>query len=41
VTRLTRSKWFLPAFCGLLGSAFLLTQWIGGIHARGSLRSRS
>ena len=37
MTRLTRSKWFLPAFCGLLGGAFLLAQWIGGNPRQGVL----
>jgi hypothetical protein len=28
--RLTRSRWFLPAFCVVLGCAFLAAQWWGG-----------
>lgn len=30
MTRLTRSKWFLPAFCVALGGVFLAAQWAGG-----------
>ena len=28
--RMTKTKWFLPAFCVLLGFAVLAAQWIGG-----------
>jgi hypothetical protein len=28
--RVTRSKWFLPAFCLVLGFAVFVAQWIGG-----------
>lgn len=35
MTRLTRSKWFLPAFCVLLGGAFLVAQWLGGNPRQG------
>ena len=36
MTKVTRTKWFLPAFCVFLGAAVLLAQWIGG-DARGGL----
>jgi hypothetical protein len=28
--KMTRTKWFLPAFCVALGAAVLTAQWIGG-----------
>lgn len=28
--KMTRTKWFLPAFCVALGGAVLVAQWIGG-----------
>jgi hypothetical protein len=28
--RMTKTKWFLPAFCVALGAAVLAAQWIGG-----------
>jgi len=28
--RVTRSKWFLPAFAGVLGVVVFVAQWIGG-----------
>jgi hypothetical protein len=28
--QLTRSKWFLPSFCAVLGAVFLAAQWAGG-----------
>ena len=28
--RMSQTKWFLPAFCVLLGIAVLTAQWIGG-----------
>ena len=28
--KLTKTKWFLPAFCVALGGAVLTAQWIGG-----------
>lgn len=28
--QITRSKWFLPAFCLLLGVVVFVAQWIGG-----------
>jgi hypothetical protein len=28
--RMTKTKWFLPGFCVLLGFAVLSAQWIGG-----------
>jgi hypothetical protein len=28
--RMTKTKWFLPAFCVVLGLAVLTAQWIGG-----------
>jgi Ni/Fe-hydrogenase subunit HybB-like protein len=28
--KMTRTKWFLPAFCVALGGAVLAAQWIGG-----------
>jgi hypothetical protein len=28
--KMTRTKWFLPAFCVFLGAAVLTAQWIGG-----------
>ena len=38
MTRLIRSKWFLPAFCVVLGCAFFAVRWLGrdareGIYA--------
>ncbi len=30
LTRMTRSKWFLPLFSVALGLAFFAAQWIGG-----------
>ncbi len=36
MTRLTSSKWFLPAFCILLGVAFLVAQWLGGNVVQGA-----
>lgn len=36
MTKLTSSKWFLPAFCVVLGCAFLAAEWLGG-SARGGL----
>jgi hypothetical protein len=36
MTRLTRSKWFLPAFCVVLGVAFLVAEWLAG-NARGGV----
>jgi len=38
MTRVTKSKWFLPAFCVVLGGAVFAAQWIGG-DARGGLYS--
>ncbi len=35
MTRLTNSKWFLPAFCVLLGCAFLVAMWLGGNPRQG------
>ncbi len=32
--KMTKTKWFLPAFCVALGAAVLAAQWIGGdLHA--------
>lgn len=28
--RITKSKWFLPAFCVVLGLVVFIAQWIGG-----------
>jgi hypothetical protein len=28
--RMTKTKWFLPAFCVALGAAVLAARWIGG-----------
>ena len=28
--KLTKTKWFLPAFCVFLGVAILIAKWIGG-----------
>ena len=28
--KLTKTKWFLPAFCVVLGVAILIAEWIGG-----------
>jgi hypothetical protein len=28
--KMTKTKWFLPAFCVALGAAVLAAQWIGG-----------
>jgi hypothetical protein len=36
--RMTRTKWFLPAFCVVLGFAVLAAEWIGG-DLRGGLYS--
>jgi hypothetical protein len=36
--KMTRTKWFLPAFCVALGAAVLTAQWIGG-NPRGGLLS--
>jgi hypothetical protein len=36
--RMTKTKWFLPAFCVVLGLAVLTAQWIGG-NAHGGLVS--
>ena len=42
LTRMTRSKWFLPLFSVALGLAFFAAQWIGGdARERGSSRSGS
>jgi hypothetical protein len=30
MTTVTRTKWFLPAFCVVLGAAVFTAQWIGG-----------
>ena len=30
MTKLIKTKWFLPAFCLALGAAVLTAQWIGG-----------
>ena len=30
MTTITKTKWFLPAFCVVLGVAVLVAQWIGG-----------
>ena len=30
MTKLIKTKWFLPAFCVALGAAVLAAQWIGG-----------
>lgn len=30
MTRVTKTRWFLPAFCVALGGAVLAAQWIGG-----------
>jgi hypothetical protein len=38
MTKLTRTKWFLPLFCVALGCAVLAAQWIGG-DARSGLIS--
>ena len=38
MTRVTRTKWFLPAFCVVLGGAVLAAQWIGG-HPRDGVYS--
>jgi hypothetical protein len=38
MTALTKTKWFLPAFCVLLGVAVFAAQWIGG-DARSGLIS--
>jgi hypothetical protein len=35
---MTRTKWFLPAFCVVLGGVVLAAQWIGG-DPRGGLYS--
>jgi hypothetical protein len=35
---MTKTKWFLPAFCLLLGLAVFTAQWIGG-NAQGGLVS--
>ena len=36
--KMTRTKWFLPAFCVVLGVVVLAAQWIGG-DPRGGLYS--
>jgi hypothetical protein len=36
--KLTRTKWFLPLFCTVLGAAVFAAQWIGG-DARSGLIS--
>ena len=36
--RMTKTKWFLPAFCVVLGLAVLTAQWIGG-NPHGGLAS--
>ena len=38
--KLTKTKWFLPAFRVALGGAVLTAQWIGG-DPHGGLRSGS
>jgi len=38
MTTVTKTKWFLPLFCVLLGVAVLVAQWIGG-DARSGLIS--
>ena len=30
MTRVTKTKWFLPGFCVALGALVLAAQWIGG-----------
>jgi hypothetical protein len=30
MTKVTRSKWFLPGFCVALGCAIFAAEWIGG-----------
>ena len=37
MTKLSKTKWFLPLFCVALGVAVLVAQWIGGDGRSGAV----